>query len=163
MEPLPTGAWPIYVVSYVTRPPISRPIGVEAGRLVVLPEGYNPPMCVSGPSWFLSHFSLSSRRRIPKINTPSLSMEYTSHLSINNASVGPAHFPFTWLVLRGASPPPIGNKSFGWAIWPRSPDVVYILIDTITCIVVSLCPDVLERNNVLGISPKMLYVTNRFF
>ena len=43
MEPLPPGAWPIYVVSYVTNPPISRPIGVEAGRLVVLPEGSHPP------------------------------------------------------------------------------------------------------------------------
>jgi hypothetical protein len=42
MAPLPSGAWPIYVVNYVSRPPISRPIGVEAGRLVVLPEGSKP-------------------------------------------------------------------------------------------------------------------------
>ena len=43
MEPLPNGTWPIYVVSYVSNPPTSRPIGVKGDRLVVLPEGSKPP------------------------------------------------------------------------------------------------------------------------
>ncbi|KAF8679365.1 hypothetical protein AX14_004576 [Amanita brunnescens Koide BX004] len=106
MEPLPTGAWPIYVVSYVTRPPISRPIGVEAGRLVVLPEGYNPP-----------HFEF---KKTDTENQYTISLDGVHVAPVNdNASVGPAPFPFIWLVLRGApSPPPIGNKSFG-IIVPR--------------------------------------------
>lgn len=44
MGSLPPGKWPIYVVTYYTNPPISRPIGVEGGILAVLPEGSNPPL-----------------------------------------------------------------------------------------------------------------------
>lgn len=132
-------------------------------------KGTIPPMCVSEPSiiarvtWFLSHSSLSSRRRIPKINTPSLSTEYTSHLSTTmqasdlhlflSSGWFSAELPVRLLLVINHS----------GELYDQGHHVVYILIDTITCIVVSLCPGVLERNNVLGISPKMLYVTNRFF
>jgi len=106
MGSLPPGNWPIYVVTYYTNPPTSRPIGVDGGILIVLPEGSNPPLFEFKETDTENQYTISlNGAHVAPVN--------------NNASVGPVPFPFTWLILRGApSPPPIGNKSFG-IIVPR--------------------------------------------
>jgi len=105
---LETGLYNISSVSYVTRPPVVRPLGPSrthgdphGDEVVVLPLGSPSPI------WFIEKLANGNYL----VNVDDLNARVLNgSLRLSREKLP----PFEWTVLRGApSPPPIGTNNFG--------------------------------------------------